>query len=706
MKRGKPSLHFDRMSLVSRRFALSLALSAPLALSAAGVQAAWERLGQTPSGAVYRMSVPEGWRAGDGLVVYQHDLSFERETAPDLGPLAELQLQQGYAVVASGYSQTGWAVFASAQDNVELVERFRSDVGAPGAIFTYGTAMGGYIALQMAQDPRLDVDGVLALCPLAAGYRRWDAALDLRVVYDAICAGVADGELPAASDQPWLLDASGISAAGLADIVGRAGACLGLDVAAADRDALQQSRLDRLKARTGLGDDAAVLPQLAYATLGLSDLLRDRGKLAGRLAVGNDGVDYGDADLNAAVRRVRADAFAALEFRLASGLRPGSGSRVISLHGQSDETTGVAHQAWLRMHWPASRLVSAVAATEEPAGCGLAGAEIEAAWDSLRAWTAAADAAAPDAVDLQARCLERVEAGDPMGECRIDPQLEPDIDAAGPDASGPRVGQLDARFSGDWIDAAHPGEQWSLELLDGGTALIYGLTFPAAGGPGDQFWLIGSGRVEGDGIAFDEVHSLQGGGFGEDFDPTQARFRPWGSLRMVFDDCGAARLRFNAGAGFGRGERRLAQARGVAGQHCGDAESSSAGGIAALSGSWYDPQRPGQGAALNIAADGSAHLVLMGYDPGHGEPVWLQAGGRIDFLGRARFERVQRVRGPNFDRGAGGVLQVDEWGRVEIDFPDCEHAVLRYRGHEPAWGSGRVELQRLTRPLGVGDCGL
>lgn len=688
------------------RHVSGLLLLAALALAAGVARAAWERQGQTPSGAVYRMAVPEGWRSGDGLVVFQRDLSFELDLAPDLGPLAQLQLEQGYAVVASGYSQAGWAVFASGRDNAELVERFAADVGEPGRVLTYGTAMGGYIALQMAQDPRIAVDGVLALCPLAAGHRRWDEALDLRVVYDAVCNGVPGGGLPAAADQSWLLEAGQISAAGLADIVGRAGVCLGIDVRPEQREPAQQARLDVLKARSGLADDAAVLPRLAWATVGLSDLLRDRGKLAGAAAVGNSGVDYGDAAINARVHRVAADAFAALEFRLQSGLRPGGQARVVSLHGQADEVVGAAHQASLRALWPDARLLLAHAATTEPAGCGLSAAEIESAWDTLLAWVDAPQAPAPDAVELQARCLERIANGDSSGECRIDPAFEGDVDGAAFRSRGLAVDRLDARFSGDWIDTDHPGEQWSLELLEGGGALIYGLTFPAAGEGGEQFWLIGSGRADGDGIAFDEVHSLQGGGFGEDFDPSHARFRPWGMLRMVFDDCGVARLRYSAGASFGRGERRLLQARGLAGGDCDNDGAKAAEGLAALSGSWYDPQRPGQGATLNIDVNGSARLVLMGYDPRQGQPAWLQAGGHIDFLGRARFERVQRALGPRFDREQGGTLQLRDWGRIEIDFPDCDHAVLRYRGPDAEWGSGRLQLQRLTRPLGVGDCGL
>lgn len=664
--------------------------------------AAWGRLGQTPSGAVYRMAIPEGWRPGDGVVVYQHDFMLERDLAPDLGPLAALQLQQGFAVIASGYAQAGWAVFTSRTDNRELLERFRADVGEPGRVLAWGTGMGGLIALQMAQDPHLAVDGVLALCPFTAGHQRWESALDVRVLYDAVCSGVAGGELPAAADQPWLLDAVEISAAGLSEVVARAGRCLGAGVEPAQRDPAQQTRLDVFMAHAGLPHEAAVLPSLAWATLGLSDLLRDRGKLGGAIAVGNTGVDYGDPALNARVRRIQADAFAALELRLRSGVQSGGQARVVSLHARGDGLVDGVHQAWLRRQWPAARLASAIVDAEAAGGCALSPAEVQAGWEALRAWTSG-DVTVPDAVDLQARCLELVAAGEAAGECRIDPGLQPQAGSASPPGRNPAMAQPDGRFSGAWQDPDHPGEWWLLELLDGDTALLYGLTYAAPGESGDQYWLTGSGRVSGDGIAFDEVHSLSGSGFGHTYDPAGTAFQPWGQVRVVFDGCGRGRLRYRARAPFGTGGRDLEQVQGLAGQDCTQSPGRKAG-LAALSGSWYDPQGPGQGVVLNVNGHGGASLALLGYDPVHGQPVWLQGRGLVDALGRGWFGRVQRPHGPDF--GGTQAPRAEDWGRIEIDFPACDRAVLRYQGRDPRWGRGRIELRRLTWPLGVGDCGL
>lgn len=676
-------------------------LFALLLLTAGAAQAAWERTGQTPSGAVYRLAVPEGWRAGDGLVVYQHDLSFERDLAPDLGPLLRQQLAQGYAVAASGYSQAGWALFASGQDNRELVERFRTDIGEPGPVLTYGRSMGGQVALQMAADPALPVAGALALCPVAAGSRAWDAALDLRVLYDAVCAGVAGGELPAAGDRPWLLEAGAISAAGLEQVVLRSATCLGLGLAEDQRSAAQGERLARLKAAAGVDSDDLLLLNLGYATVGLSDLVRGAGKLAGRAALGNAGVDYGDPVLDARVRRIAADAFAALELRLHGDARDGGQARIVSLHSSGDELAPAAHQHWLRQRLAPDRLSSALVAAPTPAHCDISAAESAAAWDALHAWVQSAPQ--PDAVELQARCLALADDGRAAGPCRIDADLVPDaLDAAlRPRATA--VPALDARFSGLWQDPSHPGEAWLIEVLDTRAALVYGLGGPAAGAAGDQHWLFGTGRIDGDGIAVDRVATVAGGGFGSDFRAADAHMREWGQLRLVFDACGVARLRFRGPAGTGSGARDLRQVGHLAGLACAAEAPVDApvGGIGALSGSWYDPAQPGQGVSLQVGADGRATVLVFGYAPGTGDPVWLRGSGRVEAGGRARFASVVR---PHAERG--GVPVGQDWGALEIDFSGCDQAVLRYRSSEAGYGSGELPLARLTRPLGLGDCGL
>src|SRR5262249_60670269 len=111
--------------------------------------------GSTPSGAYYRIAVPDNWKSGDPLILFQHGLTFEPPGPnPDLGPIADLQLSEGYAVAASSYRQRSLALFTAADDNAELLAVFKQQVGSPGTIIPYGASLGGLIALKLAEDPR------------------------------------------------------------------------------------------------------------------------------------------------------------------------------------------------------------------------------------------------------------------------------------------------------------------------------------------------------------------------------------------------------------------------------------------------------------------------------------------------------------------------------------------------------------------------
>jgi len=111
------------MSPIARLFAVFLLL--PLALHAERVIT-----GTTPGGAFYRIAVPDSWHSGDALILFQHGLTFAPPAPnPDLGPIADLQLSEGYALAATSYRQRAWALFTAADDNAELLDVFKAQVG-------------------------------------------------------------------------------------------------------------------------------------------------------------------------------------------------------------------------------------------------------------------------------------------------------------------------------------------------------------------------------------------------------------------------------------------------------------------------------------------------------------------------------------------------------------------------------------------------
>ena len=246
--------------------------------------------GQTPSGAYYRIAVPDNWKAGQVLVMYQHGLEFSAsDPDPSLGPLKDLQISEGYAVAASSYRQRGWALFTAPDDNAELLTVFKQLVGTPGAIVPFGASLGGLISLKMAEDSRFaPVPAVYSACPPAAGTRAWDEAIDLRLAYDVICKGA--GELPT-GDQPtpWAYNLDDIPS-DLSDLQDKAqllqtllpvNQCTGINLPAEIRNGAMKRRLAQLMALGHITDEDFFVTNMGYATYVMSELVRAPDKLGG-----------------------------------------------------------------------------------------------------------------------------------------------------------------------------------------------------------------------------------------------------------------------------------------------------------------------------------------------------------------------------------------------------------------------------------------
>ena len=100
--------------------------------------------GTTDGGAFFRIVVPDVWN-GD-LAIWNHGFSLSPiGPVSDLGPLVDVQLAQGYAVAASSYQQTGWAVFKTKNDAQNLVNVFEANFGTPNNVLLTGASLGGIV---------------------------------------------------------------------------------------------------------------------------------------------------------------------------------------------------------------------------------------------------------------------------------------------------------------------------------------------------------------------------------------------------------------------------------------------------------------------------------------------------------------------------------------------------------------------------------
>lgn len=696
-----------------RRFVLALLLS----LVAPFAHAVQEVRGTTPGGAAYVMAVPDGWQPGGKLVFVNHGFNFELDDDPGLGPLRDVQLAEGYAVVASGFRERGWALFHALEDNAELLAAFRARFGEPGQVLLFGGSMGGLVSLKQAEDPRFRAEGVYALCPPAAGARTWDAALDLRLAYDAVCAAIPDSQLPLGSAPfTWLLDLADIPL-DLGDFtqgeavfraLARIVACTGLYLPTNIRSSGQRARLAQLESLSGIDDEDFLKTNFAYAIFALSDVVRAPEKLNDRNPFDTRGVSFDLGPLEGLVPRFAPDPFAALDFARSSTLSGGGNAKILSMHTTRDQLVVPAHQAALAALYPADRLAQFVVNEDTPTHCGFTAPEFLSGWESLRAWVAGGTK--PVGATLQSTCRNLVTSGTATGECRIADYVRDDaaLDVAFNPRPQVRTGEASARVAGLWFTPGRSGEGLFLEPQPDGRVIVSWYTFPRAGEPGEQLWLFGEGRITGNGLQTDYLIRTSGGAFGGAFDPRGVQQVPYGTLRIVFEG-DAATMRYEGpGGNFTRPLARLSRfivPPRVEGQ-------PFLQGSWQFSGGWYDPQHPGEGLFLHTMLDRPERfaferlfLVWYTYDE-QGRSAWLfaEGGPPIDLspppLFGYEFRAVLQPVGTRFgDDFREGDVQRRVVGRIFLQAQSCSRINLSFT---PDPGSAiparQLSWQRLSQP--------
>jgi hypothetical protein len=370
--------------------------------------------------AFFKIVVPDGWNGE--LVIWNHGFSLSPiGPVSDLGPLATLQLAEGYAVAASSYRMPGWALFKTNEDLQTLYEAFVARFGTPLKVLVTGASLGGIVTAAAIERAELgNAAGALSLCGALGGSRNWDGALDVRLGYDAICASVPGAFLPGGAE--GLPAGSTLTGTQLAQAVH---ACFGILAPPPLRTLAQQQRLAAFLRLTRL-PESFVLTDMGFATFAMSDLVHDRRKLKGRLGVGNVDVSYGDPAIDAVIERVSPHPGAAN--RLQKNYTPtgnvGS-TKIVSLHTDKDGLVIVENESEYASVVPASNLTTAIAIEAVPSHCGFTPAETVAAWEALRGWVAGGPQ--PTAAAVQGVC--NAVAPSVGGPCRIDPTFViPDMD--------------------------------------------------------------------------------------------------------------------------------------------------------------------------------------------------------------------------------------------------------------------------------------
>lgn len=118
----------------------------------------------------------------------------------------------------------------------------------------------------------------------------------------------------------------------------------------------------------------------------------------------------------------------------------------------------------------------------------------------------------------------------------------------------------------------------------------------------------------------------------------------------------------------------------------------------AYSGSWFSPERNGEGFTLQVLDNGSAHALWFTYPPAGSaaQQAWIYASGGVIDGDTIRFTNTYTTRGPRFGpQFDPAAVQLIPWGTIEFRFTGCNSGQMSYAG-PAAWGSGSYAVTRLT----------
>jgi len=363
--------------------------------------------GTTAGGAAFKIVVPTTWN-GD-LVIWNHGYSLDQvQQVTDLGPLSAVQLSEGYAIAASGYQQSGWALFQTKKDLQNMMKVFKANFHKPKRVFISGESLGGIVTDQADETASLgNVVGAYPMCGVHGGSINWNAALDLRLLYDLICSNTPSAAIPGG---PTGLPAPGFPgfSFSFSQLATAVDACMGVQTPAASRTPQQSANLSQFLSITQL-PESFVLTDMGFALFGLSNVIFDPAKLKGGQGVGNANVNYAKPSANKKLSKNY----------IASG-KVGK-KKIVSLHTDKDGLVIVENENFYASVVPRSNLTTAIAVETTPTHCGFNMAEMQAGWEALRAWVAGGPQ--PTAQDIQNTCQSLVANSQATGPCRIDPSF-------------------------------------------------------------------------------------------------------------------------------------------------------------------------------------------------------------------------------------------------------------------------------------------
>ncbi len=307
--------------------------------------------GRDLAGAFVLIAIPADWNGH--LVLHAHGGPLLGEpraerTAEDLHRWA-VMVRAGYAWAGTSFAQGGLAVRAAAHDMERLRQLFVQHVGAPKRTLLHGQSWGANVAAKAAEMSSRTAQGgapydavLLSSGVLGGGTRSYDFRLDLRVIYQALCANHPRLDEPS---YPLWMGLPVDSTLTPAQLAARADECLGLRSGAAQRTPEQARKLKTIVDVLKI-PERSVQGHLNWATFHFRDIAE---RSAAAPVFGNRGAVYRGSDndtaLNAAVQRYAADPVAVQRFAHDTDLTGRIGVPVLTVHAIHDPVAFVELEA-------------------------------------------------------------------------------------------------------------------------------------------------------------------------------------------------------------------------------------------------------------------------------------------------------------------------------------------------------------------------
>lgn len=101
-----------------------------------------------------------------------------------------------------------------------------------------------------------------------------------------------------------------------------------------------------------------------------------------------------------------------------------------------------------------------------------------------------------------------------------------------------------AGLSGSYYLPTRSGEGIVVQWLPDGQVLVYFFTYDL---DNNQQWVLGIGQSDGTSVTMDALYASGNTVWGADFDPNEVVLSPWGTIELVWTECGRVRFSYDSG---------------------------------------------------------------------------------------------------------------------------------------------------------------